>query len=133
MTTNGTQMAFYPAAPQHYGGPQDDHAALWRNISGEMLCPFCGANYTHLDEVSFGYRESFGGPRREDAPVNTATFNARAGELRLSSQRPVEYSGRRHWIELHVDCESCPGGTIVLAQHKGVTQFTLVPREGNGE
>lgn len=86
-----------------------------------LVCPLCGEQTTHIDEVVFGYR-------REDEISNLATFNAVDGELTRHGVDTRGYSSRRHWVGLVIDCEICPGAMVVFAQHKGGTEVSVVPR-----
>lgn len=89
---------------------------------GVLICPWCRGEFTHIDEVSAG-------TRHEDGPIRPMTFDAVEGELRKGTPGSRDRTGRsprRHWIEVHVDCEQCPGGAIVFVQHKGETQVAFV-------
>lgn len=89
---------------------------------GALLCPFCGFNCTHVDEVSAGIPLPSG-----CAPPHAAvTFSAVTGKVEGGPQTDLAYSRDRHWLEIHIDCEGCPGGTIILAQHKGETRVSMV-------
>lgn len=93
-----------------------------RSDGGNLLCPRCGSDVTHIDEVSAGVRR--GG---EDSAVQAMTFSAVTGETRGPVHTDLAHSPRRHWIEIHIDCELCPGGSLILAQHKGSTRVSWVP------
>ena len=88
-----------------------------------MLCPSCAEPYVHIDEVVFSYRQ-------EDKTPHKATFDAVDGVLRLHGAAPEEYSSRRQWVGLVINCECCDGGMLVFAQHKGVTHVIEVPTKG---
>lgn len=90
-------------------------------VDGLLLCPFCGDDATHIDEISSGWRS------QEDGDVHTATFSAISGTLVEGPDTKLNYSSRRHWFEIHVDCEQCEGGNIIMAQHKGGTEIQLIP------
>lgn len=94
--------------------------------NGVMLCPFCSDDLTHVDEISAGY---FPGDDYDQGATSasTATFNATNGEVRQGPMTDLRYSDRRHWVEIHIDCEVCHGGTLVLGQCKGFTEIYLVP------
>ena len=68
----------------------------------------------------FGYRQ-------QDKTPHKATFDAVNGVLKLHGEAEEEYSSRRHWVGLVIDCEQCPGGALVFAQHKGATEVVKVP------
>lgn len=89
-----------------------------------LQCPFCGGSCTHLDAVSCGYHTSYD---NGSSPVATATMRGTVGQLVSGAYTDLDYSERRHWIELHIDCETCDGGSVVFAQHKGSTEVYLVP------
>jgi hypothetical protein len=89
--------------PQLRTGPDND----------ELICPWCDQEWTHVEEVKVGVRG-------EDKPPWLLTVNAVTGDI---TEMPgfEEKSTRRQWVELVIDCEQCAGGTIVFAQHKGMT------------
>ena len=96
------------------------------DASGCLVCPFCNDIATHLDQVSAGYPS----PSDYDEgsfDYRTATFSAVTGEVTHGPLTELKNSSRRHWLEIHVNCETCPGGTIILAQNKGATMVSLVP------
>ncbi len=70
--------------------------------------------------MAFGYR-------REDETSHRATFDAVNGVLKLQGEDTTRRSSRRHWVGLVIDCESCRGGMLVFAQHKGNTEVIKVP------
>jgi hypothetical protein len=90
----------------------------------ELLCPFCRSEYTHFATVRIG-------ARREDDPVYLVSVEADTAQIEgsyyESDQQPP--SSRRSWVELAVDCESCIGGSIVIAQHKGKSYVTSHPSQ----
>lgn len=93
---------------------------------GVLFCPFCGDITTHLDQVSAGYPS----PSDYDTgsfEYGTATFSAVTGKVTHGPLTKLKYSSRRHWLEIHIGCENCPGGTIILAQNKGATMVKLMP------
>jgi hypothetical protein len=79
-----------------------------------LLCPFCNFEYVHINVVNVG-------ARGEDGPPYRISVDAVAGNVNEEPEFGEALSSRRHWVELVVDCESCSGGSIVLAQHKGQT------------
>jgi hypothetical protein len=81
--------------------------------NSELLCPWCGSEWTHIEVVKVG-------ARGEDKPPWLLTIHAVSGKV---EEMPAfeEVSSRRQWVELVIDCESCKGGTIAFAQHKGMT------------
>jgi hypothetical protein len=103
-----------------------DGTLLWIE-DGCLVCPFC-KQWTglHLSQVSAGYHDSYD---VLGSPCRTATFNATNGTIRHGSDTELNYSERRHWLELHFGCEHCDGGTIIFAQHKGATDVFVVACE----
>jgi hypothetical protein len=110
----------YPALNYH---PDFDDA---------MACPWCGEGYLHVDRVGIAARQ-------EDRPPTTIDVNAVTGTITVGDATVNQigdtgfWNQRRHWIELHTNCEMCDGGVITLAQHKGQTRLILHPTiaEGN--
>ena len=90
-----------------------------------MHCPFCGSEYTHVDSVTIGMRG------REDGPAFVRTIDVMTGARSEAEEPVLEFSRRRQWLEIHIDCEFCAGGSVALAQVKGVTECTLVPADGS--
>ena len=89
---------------------------------GTIACPWCGSGWTHINWVHIGARD-------EDRPTVPIVINAITADISLTvptvgtaGTGPLQ-GQRRHWIELQVDCEECPGGTLTLAQHKGATRL----------
>ncbi|WP_146101028.1 hypothetical protein [Nocardia nova] len=94
---------------------------------GGMACPGCGGAYTHIDIVRAGVR-------KDDAPVVAVELDTRNGRFDFApadepSGSNDPRSSRRNWIELVIRCEGCDGGSLFLAQHKGVTRTQYVPAE----
>jgi hypothetical protein len=113
-------------------GPVPIRAVLSVESGSEYLvCPFCKPSdvpptCTHIDEVTGGYYEGKDydcGDQRAAA----RTFRAVNGTISDEIYTDLRYSSRRHWVEIHIDCEFCYGGSLVLAQCKGSTQVFLVP------
>lgn len=91
-----------------------------------MHCPFCHREMTHIDDVSIAYRaENISSYQPEDGRLVGVTLDAKRGELRSGKKPQENYSRRRHYVELHIDCESCDGGSIIFAQNKGATEIYL--------
>ncbi|WP_067842255.1 hypothetical protein [Nocardia lijiangensis] len=89
----------------------------------DLACPNCGWAYTHIDKVRAGVRT-------EDAPITFVELDIVEGQFGFKPRRyegTETPSGRRQWLEIVIDCEQCAGGTLVLAQHKGVTQTRYIP------
>lgn len=92
------------------------------NEYGVLICPFCGQTMTDLHSVSAGYRRPTGCTHSH----GTATFDVITGKSHLGPGTNLAYSQNRHWLEIPILCETCPGGTLVFAQHKGETQVSIV-------
>ncbi|MEU6563145.1 hypothetical protein [Nocardia nova] len=98
---------------------------------GGMACPGCGGAYTHIDIVRAGVR-------KEDAPVVAVELDTENGRFDFApTAEPTGVddprSSRRNWIELVIDCEGCAGGSLFLAQHKGVTRTRYMPAQATTE
>lgn len=93
---------------------------------GGMACPGCGGAYTHIDIVRAGVR-------KEDAPVVAVELDTQNGRFNFGPAPEPSgtdpRSSRRNWIELVIRCEGCDGGSLFLAQHKGVTRTRYVPAQ----
>lgn len=87
---------------------------------GRLHCPFCDGDYVHLDLVHIGARQ-------EDKPPYRISVDAVAGTVDEAPAFGEPLSRRRQWVELVVNCEFCPGGSVVLAQHKGQTEVSVRP------
>jgi hypothetical protein len=92
---------------------------LFTNTSDALLCPVCGADTIHLDDVYVAGRTA------EDGPVT---------ELRIDSRGEIHHEtipltwGRRHSIGVGGYCEN--GGhrfIIEFMQHKGATLTEIRP------
>lgn len=92
------------------------------NSAGDLLCPSCGEAAVHVDVVRVA-------ARREDQPPYMITVHAVAGLVNELPAYGEQRSERRHWIELEVDCEHCPGGTVVLAQRRSATGVSFIPAQ----
>jgi hypothetical protein len=89
--------------------------------ANDLACPSCGWAYTHIDKIRAGVR-------REDRLVTAVELDMEEGQFDFAPFEGDETpSSRRHWLEVVIDCENCPGGTLILAQHKGVTRTQYVP------
>ena len=89
-----------------------------------MLCPLCGAPYTHVDDVHIGGRPREDGPW-ENVQVNSAgRVDEKVHDGEMAS--PPSFSPRRHYITLLGNCEKC-GGRFALhfTQHKGNTLVSV--------
>lgn len=90
------------------------------DYEGALACPACGFAYTHIDRVRAGVR-------REDRAVTAVELDLVEGQFSFAPNTGTQHSSRRHWLEVVINCEGCPGGTLVLGQHKGVTEAQFVP------
>lgn len=82
-----------------------------------MLCPKCGGNYVHIDEVFVAGRPREDG---EIKPVHVDSGGRVSAEERVSL--PIPDVGRRHAIALKGWCELCSAEFAVeFVQHKGQT------------
>ncbi|WP_068275537.1 hypothetical protein [Aldersonia kunmingensis] len=101
----------------------ESQVALLRGLSEgrAMACPFCGVEHVHVEEVT-AVKEGYGGGHR------AVTVNAHSGTVREKVvYNPVSYAkADGFWIELHIDCRLCRGGSLVLAQDGGATEWKLV-------
>lgn len=86
-------------------------------VNEYLRCPRCGALETHLEKIRAGIRGEDDQPTLVDLDIvsGSLTFTP------YDDENHIERSSRRQWLELVIDCEHCEGGTLVLAQHKGVT------------
>lgn len=85
-----------------------------------LACPSCASEYTHIDKIRAGVR-------REDRDVTAVELDMEEGQFNFAPYQGGETpSSRRHWLEIVIDCEQCSGGTLILAQHKGVTQTRYI-------
>lgn len=92
--------------------------SVYTTNDGELCCPLCGGNYTHLREVRVGAR-----PQGEDGP-DVSVGITHAGRLVTEAvpASPTMGAGRRHRFALVGYCELCSGQfALVFTQHKGVT------------
>lgn len=86
------------------------------NAENLLLCPGCGGEYLHVDDVYVAGRP------REDGPFVPVHVDA-SGRVNTSDPTiPGGTPGRRHTITLAADCELC-GGHFAwqFQQHKGRT------------
>jgi len=87
-----------------------------------LVCPRCGEHETHVEKIRAGVRG-------EDTQPTIVDLDIVWGKLEFtpySDEMYIERSRRRQWLELVIECEHCEGGTLVLAQHKGVTLVDYV-------
>jgi hypothetical protein len=84
--------------------------------SGHLLCPRCGDDYVHVDDVFVAGRP------REDGPVFPVHVNS-DGNVREGQQVSLPVSAdRRHSIGVQGWCEKCSGRFVIeFRQHKGQT------------
>lgn len=91
-----------------------------------LLCPKCGEEYTHLDDVYVAGRQ------REDGDVTPVHVDS-SGALQsgASVSLPVSDVGRRHVISIKGSCETCGAEfAIEFKQHKGVTMVSVNDTHG---
>lgn len=87
----------------------------------ELICPLCGSEWTHVDDVFVAGRP------REDGPLVPVHVDS-SGQVREGSDviSPVGDEGRRHSIALVGYCETCTGQfAIEFRQHKGQTHVSV--------
>ncbi|WP_432945824.1 hypothetical protein ACQPXM_06605 [Kribbella sp. CA-253562] len=94
--------------------------AISLGLDDQLLCPFCGFDYTHIETVRVG-------ARKEDDPVYLIAVEPSTARIEAAYSTEQPPSSRRSWVELIVDCEECPGGSIVIAQHKGQSFVSTRP------
>lgn len=121
-----------PSVPLDRSPNDEAEVAVLRGVEGGRYvgCPFCGFECTHVDEVTAA-RESGSSVRATtlravDGESRTETFAMDANSLGGPAISSHAKAGG-FWIEIHFDCEGCLGGSLVLAQHKGATEWRLVP------
>lgn len=95
--------------------------AISLGLDDQLLCPFCGFEYTHIETVRIGARQ-------EDDPVYLIAVKPDTARIEAAYSAEEPPSSRRSWVELVVDCEGCPGGSIVIAQHKGHNYVSTRPK-----
>ncbi|GAA2760590.1 hypothetical protein [Actinopolymorpha rutila] len=93
-----------------------------------LLCPLCGKDTTHLDEVRVSARPEDDEPN--EIAVDTGTGRVRTHEDIPAPMGDRVHEGRRDRIALVGWCEQC-GDTfaLVFTQHKGAT-FVEAVRSG---
>jgi len=97
--------------------------AYEQGFGAELLCPNCGFNYLHHDQV-----EIF--ERNEDA-LSGLHVVVDDGRLSTDTSLSGNPSSRRHGLNIRFWCEGCKAISILsIAQHKG---NTLVDFTHNGE
>lgn len=92
---------------------------------GLLLCPLCGDDYVHLNDVFVAGR-----PEGEDGPIKNVTVS-NAGRVTEGDlvEFPSQQVGRRHSLALAGDCEHCGEGfAIEFRQHKGQTRVQVIRR-----
>lgn len=89
-----------------------------------LLCPHCGENYVHLNEVYIAGRP------REDGdifPVKVDSHGLVTEGLSVVVPFGTNGAGRRHTISLVGWCESCSQRiAIAFQQHKGETHVSTL-------
>lgn len=90
---------------------------LTTNDDGELLCPSCGDNFTHLDQARVVANTGLGLRLAADGEDGRALVTA----------TPVteHVGGRRHTLIVAGTCEQGCSFEVVLHQHKGVTESHL--------
>lgn len=88
---------------------------------GRLLCPLCGENWAHVDEVFVAGRP------REDGDVEPVHVDHGGRVSRDQAVAlPIPDVGRRHAFALKGWCETCQGAfTIEFKQHKGQTLLAV--------
>jgi len=109
-------------------GPIDTAGLQLISASGNMACPACEFEFTHLTDVVVGGRAG------EDGDIVAVQVTS-AGEMRSigESGLPVR-PARRHVFSLSGWCEGCGGTfTVSFEQHKGETKVTAshVPNDSD--
>lgn len=92
------------------------------DVDGILLCPLCGFDHIHVDEVQISARE-------EDAEPDEITVHAITGVVSTHCLDPAPSAGssRRHRISISGDCEGCGGKfALVFTQRKGMTYIEAV-------
>lgn len=107
---------------------------IWKNIALEpangnteslFLCPHCGSNYTHQEEVRTYFRD------KEDSPTGIAAV-VDSSACRVLGSQSGNPSGRRDGLVIVITCEQCPALThLQIYQHKGQT-FINTQHDCNG-
>lgn len=92
---------------------------------GQLLCPMCGFEFTHVEQVFIAARDN-------DQEPNEIAVHAKSGEIEQYRSVPAPVGplvrvGRRHRIVLAGSCEEGHGFAIVFTQHKGHTYVECVP------
>lgn len=85
----------------------------------ELLCPRCGSNYLHHNQVDVFERD-------EDAVTG---LHVQVADGRVSTDTALRDnpSSRRHGVAISFWCEGCNAKVVLkIAQHKGVTLVDLV-------
>lgn len=98
------------------------HPFLNSSDSNMLICPLCGEDYVHLDDVYMAGRP------REDGPyVNVHVDNAGRIDQGDFLNMPIQSGGRRHTIAVSGWCEMCAGRfAIEFRQHKGQTELAIL-------
>jgi hypothetical protein len=114
-----------PAGGRRWHWNEGNFGMLNIDENARLLCPACGFNCTHVDEVYVAGRP------REDGDV--FPVHVTAGGLvsqGLGVDLPSEDIGRRHVITLTGWCEGCSKSfAIEFKQHKGETYLKLLQKE----
>jgi hypothetical protein len=88
-----------------------------RDETFDLMCPECGSDYIHIDEVHVAAQ-----PNGEDTPTKKMVLSLTSNDESTSCKPFVEQSTRRHYVSLVGWCENC-GDNVALSfvQHKGRT------------
>ena len=109
--------ATLPAPAAHN---QRETPVVRTNSEQHLLCPRCGDEWTHVEDVHVSARV-------EDRQFNEITVNALTGAVRTQAptvgpKGAAVKEGRRHRIALKGFCETCGDHfALIFTQHKGVT------------
>lgn len=88
--------------------------AYQERCGAELLCPSCGFNYLHHEQV-----EIF---EREEDQEHCIHVSVAEGKATIDTSPAGNPSSRRHGLRIHFSCEGCSARPILtIAQHKGNT------------
>jgi len=88
-------------------------------FGSEFLCPSCGSNYLHHDQVDIFERS-------EDA-VTGIHVRVADGQAIVDSSLRGNPSSRRHGLSINLWCEGCHSKlTLTVAQHKGTSLVDII-------
>lgn len=86
-----------------------------------LECPGCKNDFLHQGRVDVFNRE-------EDEPVAQHTTVTRDGVSKARLVSTLNAPGRRHWLEISFQCETCDAAPILIVrQHKGSTYLSWAP------